>query len=72
MEQIYEIVGMSIVWTSAIIGMAGLFFYLLYKTIDIIIKNVKNYYILYEFIVYYKEFKEWVKDKQRHKNHKSE
>ena len=72
MKTIYEIVGMSIVWTSAIIGTVGLFFYLLYKAIDFIIKNVKNSYYLYEFIVYYKEFKEWVKDKKRHKNHKSE
>lgn len=72
MKVIYEIVGIAIVWTSAIIGTLSLFFFLLYKAIDILSKHIKNSYIMLEFIAYYKEFKEWVKEKPRHKNHKKQ
>jgi hypothetical protein len=69
MKEIYEIVGIAILWTSAIIGTLSLFFLLLYKAIDILSKHIKNSYIMLEFIAYYKEFKEWVKEKPRHKKH---
>lgn len=72
MNTIYNYAGFVFLWMSIAIGMAVILtlFYVFF--VNWIGKKWKNSFMILEFIIYRKEFKEWVKDKPRHKNLKSE
>lgn len=68
MNIIYHWIGFAFVWLSILT--AGFFTLAFFYEIIInwIGKRFKSIWIIYEFQFYKKDFKEWVKDKQRHKN----
>jgi hypothetical protein len=72
MNTIYNYAGFIFLWMSIAIGMTFILtlFYIFF--VNWIGKKWKNSFMILEFIIYRKEFKEWVKDKPRHKNLKSE
>lgn len=71
MEQIYNWIGLIIFWTSAIIGSVVIIGYLGKILLNELGRRLKIMWIMVEFAHYRKEFKNWVKDKERHPKCKS-
>ena len=68
MDIIYHWIGFAIVWLS--VFTAGFFTLAFFCELIInwIVRRFKLVWGIVEFQFYKKDFKEWVKDKQRHKN----
>lgn len=68
MNNIYHWIGFAFVWLS--VFTVGFYVLSLFYTIILnwIGKRFKSIWIIYEFQFYKKDFKEWIKVKQRHKN----
>lgn len=68
MNIIYHWIGFAVVWLSVIICTIIVLWTLFKIIMDELGRNFKSLWIFVEFAVYRKDFKEWVKNKQRHKN----
>ncbi len=67
MEQIYYWIGLVVFWLSATIGSVVVIGFLGKILLDELGRRFKTMWIMVEFAYYQKDFKEWVKDKKRHK-----
>ena len=67
MEQIYYWIGLVVFWLSATIGIVVAIGYLVNILLNELGRRFKTLWIIVEFAHYRKDFKEWVKDKKRHK-----
>jgi hypothetical protein len=67
MEQIYYWIGLIVFWLSATIGSVLVVGFLGKTLLDELGRRFKTLWIMVEFAHYRKDFKEWVKDKKRHK-----
>lgn len=65
MEQIYELIGLIIVVLSAIIGSILIIGFLVKIIVNKLGRVFTSLWTIIEFIYYRKEFKDWVKDKER-------
>ena len=68
MSDIYYFIGFVIVWlsiTTALLFIIAFFYELIINWIG---RKFKSIWVIMEFQIYKKEFKEWVKNKPRHKN----
>lgn len=68
MNIIYHWIGFAVVWLSVIICLIIALRTLFKITMDKLGRNFKSIWIMVEFAFYRKDFKEWIKDKKRHKN----
>jgi hypothetical protein len=66
MENFYYYVGFSTFLILSLIGFLFLFINLFEWVVNQLGKRFKNIWIIIEFQFYRKEFKEWVKTKERH------
>jgi len=67
MEQIYYWIGLVVFWLSATIASVVAVGFLGEILLDELGRKFKTMWIMVEFAHYRKDFKEWVKDKKRHK-----
>ena len=67
MEQIYYWIGLVVFWLSATIGSVLAIGFLGETLLNGLGRRFKTMWIMVEFAYYRKDFKEWVKDKKRHK-----
>ena len=65
MVDIYYWFGFIVFWACVTIGVSIIAGYLYKKLLDELGKRFKSVWILFEFAYYKKDFKEWVKDKER-------
>lgn len=68
MNNIYYFIGFSFFWISSLIAFVYVTYYFIKLTGDAIGRKYKFLWIIVEFQFYKKDFKEWVKDKERHVN----
>lgn len=68
MEQIYYWIGLVVFWLFATIGSVVAIGFLGRILLDELGRRFNTMWIMVEFSYYRKDFKEWVKDKKRHKN----
>lgn len=68
MNNIYYWIGFAVVWLGSLIAFLYVFSYLIKAIGDAIGRKYKFLWVIVEFQIYKKDFKEWVKDKQRHIN----
>jgi uncharacterized protein involved in cysteine biosynthesis len=68
MNIIYHWIGFAVVWLSVLIGLLYIVGWLFEQIGNAIGRKYKALWIIFEFQFYKKDFKEWVKDKERHKN----
>ena len=66
MEQVYYWIGLVVFWLSAIIGSGVVVYFLGEIILNELGRRFKIFWVMIEFIYYKKDFKEWVKDKERH------
>lgn len=72
MEQIYYWIGLVVFWLSATIGSIVAIGFLGRILLNELGRRFKTMWIMVEFAHYRKDFKEWVKDKKRHKKCESQ
>ncbi len=67
MNIIYHWIGFAFVWISVVVASLVTLTFLYETILNWIGRRFKSVWGIVEFQIYKKDFKEWVKDKQRHK-----
>lgn len=65
MNEIYHYIGMILIWISAILGAMLVFGFIVKLILNELGKHFSILWRMLEYVIYRKEFKEWVKDKER-------
>lgn len=65
-NEFQNIVGYYVFWLSAILGSLILIGILTKKLLNYIGRNYRKIWIIIEYLIYREEFKEFMKDKERH------
>lgn len=65
METLYYITGLIIIWATSIASILMLLVLGITKLLNIIGRKYGSSWIIVEYAFYRKQFKEWIKDKER-------
>ena len=66
MEQIYHWIGLVVFWLSVPTGLFIIFQFAIMWMMNILCKKWNSIWMIVEFGYYKKDFKNWVKNKNRH------